>query len=43
MGTNARFHGPYGLAVDSFGGTYVADSGNDAIRYVNSAGAILDL
>jgi sugar lactone lactonase YvrE len=33
-GTAARFYNPYGMAVDSAGNLYVADSGNDTIREV---------
>jgi sugar lactone lactonase YvrE len=34
MGGNARFSGPNGLAVDSSGNVYVADTGNHTIRKI---------
>jgi sugar lactone lactonase YvrE len=34
VGTEARFIGPYDVAVDIPGNVYVADSGNDAIRKI---------
>jgi hypothetical protein len=36
-GSAARFNGPAGIGVDSSGNLYVADSGNDTIRMVNTA------
>ncbi len=39
-GTNARFWGPQGLAVDASGNVYVADSLNGTVRAVTSAGAV---
>ena len=44
-GTNstARFYNPYGVAVDSAGNVYVADSGNHTIRKVTSAGVVTTL
>jgi hypothetical protein len=40
-GAVARFHGPQGLAVDSLGNLYVADTNNDTIRkVVLSTGAV---
>ena len=39
-GTNALFNQPRGLAVDSAGGIYVADTANSAIRKVTSAGVV---
>jgi sugar lactone lactonase YvrE len=42
-GTNALFNGPWGLAVDSAGYAYVADSGNDTIRKVTPTGAVTTL
>ncbi|HEX3481921.1 MAG TPA: NHL repeat-containing protein [Kofleriaceae bacterium] len=38
-GAAARFSEPSGVAVDSAGNVYVADSGNDAIRKITAAGA----
>ncbi len=37
-GSAARFNDPSGVAVDSAGSVYVADSGSDTIRKVTSAG-----
>jgi uncharacterized protein (TIGR03437 family) len=37
-GTQAQFNNPVGLAVDSAGNLYIADSGNDQIRVLNPAG-----
>jgi sugar lactone lactonase YvrE len=44
-GTNgaARFRQPAGVAVDSFGNVYVADSGNDTIRIISPAGLVSTL
>lgn len=39
-GSAARFKTPYGVAVDSSGNVYVADSGNYTIRKVTSAGVV---
>ncbi len=39
-GTQARFNGPTGIAVDSFGNIYVADTENHAIRKVSPVGAV---
>lgn len=36
-GSNARFSGPFGLAVDSSGNLFVADSGNSTIRKITVA------
>lgn len=37
-GADARFNSPSGIAVDSSGNVYVADSGNNTIRKITSAG-----
>jgi hypothetical protein len=39
-GTAARFHEPFGIAVDSGGTLYVADAANNAIRKVTAAGVV---
>jgi sugar lactone lactonase YvrE len=39
-GISARFESPRGVASDSAGNLYVADSGNGAIRKISSAGAV---
>src|SRR5207237_472071 len=39
-GPAARFNFPIGLAVDSTGNVYVADSGNHFIRKITSAGVV---
>ncbi len=38
-GTSAEFHGPVGVTTDASGNVYVADTGNNVIREVTSAGA----
>jgi hypothetical protein len=38
---NGQFDGPYGVAVDSTGNIYVADTGNDRIQVFDSSGAFL--
>src|ERR1039458_3654735 len=42
-GTGARFNGPQGLAVDSSGTIYVADTWNHTIRKVTFAGVVTTL
>ena len=42
-GAAARFNYPYGLAVDSAGDVYVADTGNHCIRKITPAGAVTTL
>ena len=39
-GAAARFNGPSGVAFDSSGNAYVADSQNDTIRMITPAGAV---
>ena len=39
-GSAARFNQPYGVAVDTNGSIYVADSGNNAIRTITPAGVV---
>jgi mucin-19 len=43
MGTAASFNAPTGVAVDGSGNVYVADSKNNLIRKINSAGAVSTL
>jgi NHL repeat-containing protein len=42
-GPAARFNSPAGVAVDSSGNVYVADSGNDTIRKVTPSGVVATL
>lgn len=42
-GSNARFYRPQGIAADSAGNLYVADSANSTIRKVTSAGVVSTL
>jgi hypothetical protein len=42
-GSAARFYRPSGVAVDSAGNVFVADSGNNTIRKVTSAGVVTTL
>jgi streptogramin lyase len=39
-GPAARFHAPYGVAMDGSGNVYVADTSNNAIRKITSAGVV---
>jgi sugar lactone lactonase YvrE len=39
-GAAARFHNPFGVAVDGVGNVYVADNGNSTIRKVTAAGIV---
>jgi sugar lactone lactonase YvrE len=43
VGPAARFNQPYGVAVDSAGNVYVADTFNSAIRKVTSGGGVSTL
>ncbi|MES2388493.1 MAG: T9SS type A sorting domain-containing protein [Bacteroidota bacterium] len=40
IGTNARFNGPAGIALDDSANVYVADSRNNRIRKVTAAGRV---
>lgn len=40
IGASARFNGPAGLAVDSRGVLYVADTGNHAVRQIDPDGRV---
>jgi sugar lactone lactonase YvrE len=42
-GASAQFTGPAGVAVDSSGNVYVADTGNNEIRKVTSTGVVTTL
>jgi sugar lactone lactonase YvrE len=39
-GSSARFNRPRGIAVDASGNVYVADTGNNVIRKITSAGVV---
>jgi sugar lactone lactonase YvrE len=43
VGSAARFSGPYGIAADSEGNLYVADTGNHAIRKITPDGMVTTL
>jgi uncharacterized protein YjiK len=43
MGSGARFSGPIGVAADGAGNVYVADTGNNEIRKITSAGVVTTL
>lgn len=42
-GTAARFKGPLGIAADSVGNVYVADTGNAIVRKITAAGVVTTL
>ncbi len=42
-GSGARFGNPHGVAVDSAANVYVADTGNNTIRRITSAGVVTTL
>jgi hypothetical protein len=43
VGTLAQFNNPYGVAVDSSGSVYVADHGNNKIRFITPSGTVTTL
>ena len=43
IGTNARFKIPSGVAVDSSGNVYIADTGNNRIRFITPTGTVTTL
>jgi sugar lactone lactonase YvrE len=43
VGTTARFYNPQGVALDSAGNLYVADTGNSTIRRLTRSGAVTTL
>lgn len=43
VGTDAQFNSPNGIAIDSAGNLYIADSGNNCIRKVTPAGLVSTL
>lgn len=43
IGSNARFKGPAGIAVDAVGNIFVADYGNNTIRKVTQTGVVTTL
>jgi sugar lactone lactonase YvrE len=40
QGLSASFNAPFGVAVDSFGNLFIADTGNNKIRKINSTGYV---
>lgn len=40
LATNATLNYPFGIAIDSFGDVYIADSGNNRVRMVDTNGTI---
>jgi YD repeat-containing protein len=40
QGAQARFNAPQGIAADNSGGLYVADTGNNVVRYISATGDV---
>lgn len=43
IGSEVRFSGPQGIAIDALGNLYVADGGNNVVRKITPAGAVSTL
>jgi RHS repeat-associated protein len=40
QGAQARFNAPQGITVDNSGGLYIADTGNNVVRYLSATGEV---
>jgi sugar lactone lactonase YvrE len=43
VGANARFNAPAGIAIDSTGNLYIADTGNNEIRMITPTGFVMTI